>query len=151
MQCVKSSVATPRARAAWAYSLLSQQDLAARCPSVGYHRLRAICGEADETDVELEELYEIAEAAGVPPLFMDEGFERLEDSMLQETLDRVRKLEERLQAVENRPAFSTEQHSALVGLALVRAARDAAQRKEARLRAETARGRRKPSQKDGDG
>lgn len=66
---MQADIATPRARAAWAYSGLDQRELAARA-ELNYDRLRAILSLSNKTSVHSEELEQIAEAAGVPQWFM---------------------------------------------------------------------------------
>ncbi|HEU4988774.1 MAG TPA: hypothetical protein VFT41_03245 [Gemmatimonadaceae bacterium] len=73
-----AETATPRARAAWAYSRLTQTALADLTEQIheklNYHRLRAILGDGD-TEVGLEELHAIADACGVPRAFMEHGWQ----------------------------------------------------------------------------
>lgn len=65
--------ATPRVRAAWAFSRLNQQELA-KVSGITYDRLRTILGTGRATDVTLEELRAVADACGVPYAFMEHGW-----------------------------------------------------------------------------
>lgn len=95
---VDASTATPRARAAWAYSRLKQPELAAKA---GIHkdRLRAILAESNAKDVKLEELYAIADATDVPRDFMASGW-ATEDERVARLEDAQRQLEARLVVLE---------------------------------------------------
>lgn len=98
LPAVDAAIATPRARAAWAYSMLKQPELAQKA---GLHkdRLRAILGESDATDVKLEELHAIAKAAGVPANFMESGW-ATEDARFAELQATQRQIEARLLVLE---------------------------------------------------
>lgn len=68
-----AQTASPRARAAWAFSGLDQRDLADRA-GLHYDRLRAILAKTNSRDVTLDELQKIADATGVPRAFMENGW-----------------------------------------------------------------------------
>lgn len=90
-----AATATPRARAAWAFSGLDQEPLAEKA-GLKYSRVRAILSRQDHSAVTLDELYKIADAADVPRPFMDDGFV-VADQALQ---NRVSDLEARLGKLE---------------------------------------------------
>jgi transcriptional regulator with XRE-family HTH domain len=66
-----------RARAIWAYSGLTQPDLA-DASGVDYNRLRAILGQSKDTEVSTDELLKLAQAAGIPRAFVLDGWQPLQ-------------------------------------------------------------------------
>jgi hypothetical protein len=94
---------------AWAYSGKGQKEFAADVDGVDYHRLRAILAQSDTSAVTVDELFAIADAAGVPRWFMTDGFEG----------DRLAAVEGRLSRLERQvkaqPAPSTELIEQVIG------------------------------------
>lgn len=87
-------LAIPRARAAWAFSRMDQKDLAAAA-SLHYDRLRAILGGGrPPKDIPIEELWAIANAAGVPRWFMEHGFDALQQTVDPALAEDLRRVEE---------------------------------------------------------
>lgn len=79
----------------WGYSRLSQKELATKA-GLNYHKLRAILGEGNGTEIALEDLQKIAAATGVPGAFVDHGFDGLADA--DDLHQRVSRLENDLEA-----------------------------------------------------
>lgn len=92
---VDGPTATSRARAAWAYSRLDQKELAKRS-GVDYHQLRALIAPGNKSEVSTDDLWKIADAAGVPRWFMTEGFE---GERLAEVENQLRRLEARVNQI----------------------------------------------------
>jgi transcriptional regulator with XRE-family HTH domain len=69
----RNSELTARVRAAWAFSGLSQADLAQRA-GINSGTLRGYLRKANPNAPELEDAKAIADACGVPRSFMEEGF-----------------------------------------------------------------------------
>jgi transcriptional regulator with XRE-family HTH domain len=84
---------TRRARAIWAYSMLTQVELAERASIAP--RTLANYLEKNKPAPPLTQLYKIADACGVPRTFMEEGF----SVPVSDDDGRVLELEERLDAV----------------------------------------------------
>jgi transcriptional regulator with XRE-family HTH domain len=95
---VDAETATPRARAALAYSGLTQEQLADRI-GMKRHTLRGFLGPANKADLDIGLLYKIAEATGVPRRFMDEGFEPDAADRLADLERTVSDLSDRLRAL----------------------------------------------------
>lgn len=87
-----AQTASPRARAAWAYSGLGQEELAERA-GLHYDRLRAILAKTNTRYVALDELHQIADATGVPRAFMQNGWEDETERRLADLEDVVRQLQ----------------------------------------------------------
>lgn len=122
--------AIPRARAAWAYSRMDQKDLAAAA-SLHYDRLRAILGGGrPPKDVPIEELWAIAEAAGVPRWFMEHGFDPMKETVGDDLQETTTRLLAEVKVIKKAMA------QAGIDLPVDRADLDAALREEERLRQE---------------
>ncbi len=94
--------ATRKARAAWAYSGLDQDELAERAgikPATLANYLLSTRGGPG-----LEQLLKIAEATGVPDAFMRHGFAAIKDLDEPSLEERVEALERQLQALTRRAA-----------------------------------------------
>jgi uncharacterized small protein (DUF1192 family) len=97
---IPPKAAHERARAAWAFSLLNQDELAERA-GIHHDTLRKMLGrKPTEKSWPLEDLYKIADACAVPRAFMDDGFSRLETNPVEELRGELSALRDRVDELQ---------------------------------------------------
>jgi hypothetical protein len=119
LQLIAASETARRARAAIAYSGLEQGEVIERT-GIRLPTLRRIVARTDPRAASLEELYAIADACGVPRLFMEEGFGPMA-TRSPSLEDRISELDRRLTAVLDERQELLTQMAELAGEAVARA------------------------------